>query len=123
MSAMSEPEVFIESDFDGPAERDQLLVEGRIIRIGDGIYATAKRSRISGRLIPAGALEQLINAVARRYGREIVPSQELIAYNSGRSTQIPTGRHNEISGPPLVIELSWSEGVIIKLVAAGEHER
>lgn len=94
---MDLPAVYLESDFENTAERDLLLHLQCIMQIGDGMYATATRSSISGRLIPDGAYEQLIHAVARRYGREIVPTPELLAYNSRRSTRIPTCRYNEMS--------------------------
>lgn len=96
-----------------------MIERGEIIQIGRGLYARATRSQFSGKLIPTGAFEELLRAVAAKYGREIVPCPETIAYNEGRSTQIPTGRYNEMSGPPLRIELRIGDGATIELVAVG----
>lgn len=93
-----------------------LLEAGEIVPIGSGLYSTARKSIYTGKPIPAGELEELLRAVAERLGRQLLASAEATAYNSGSSTQVPTGRYNEMSGPPLRIELSIG-GTIVHLVA------
>lgn len=116
------PLVLLDGDLDAELI-EALLAAERIIQIGAGIYAAARRARFFDRgLIPTGEFSELVRAVAKRFGRDIVPCPETLSYNAGLSTQIPTGRYNEMSGPPLRIELRWgSEGALIELVAPGDR--
>jgi hypothetical protein len=90
-------DVFLRADFGdlgydqvGRALR-QLVREGRLVKVGQGLYARARPSMTSGEPVPVGGLSALKEAL-RRVGVETLPSRLEEAYNSGRTTQVPTGR-------------------------------
>ena len=91
-------DVFLRADFDDLGGYDQigralrqLVREGRLIKVGQGLYARARPSITSGEPIPAGGLATLKEAL-RRVGVETLPSRLERDYNAGRTTQVPTGR-------------------------------
>ena len=97
--------VFIREDFDDLGGYDQigrilakLVTEGRIMRIGYGLYAKAKVSSLSGKLLPVVALPNLGKEALRRLKVRTVPTKAEIEYNEGRSTQVPTGRSIAVRG-------------------------
>ena len=68
------------------------LIEKKIIiRLGYGVYARAKVSPISGKVLPNKGLATLLEALTV-LGVPTFPSSAEQAYNSGKSTQVPTGR-------------------------------
>jgi hypothetical protein len=69
----------------------QLVREGRLVKVGQGLYARARPSMTSGEPVPVGGLSTLKEAL-RRVGAEALPSRLEQAYNAGRTTQAPTGR-------------------------------
>lgn len=98
--------VFVASDFNDLSDRRQagrvlreLVHEEVLIRFGFGLYAKAKRSSYTGKLIPVIPLPDLAReALTRKLGVEVVSSRELADHNSGRSTQVPTGRVIAVRG-------------------------
>jgi hypothetical protein len=64
---------------------------GVVVRLGVGIYAKAKPSVISGKPIPIQPLEVLGPQALAKLGVRLKESFQTAEYNSGRSTQIPTG--------------------------------
>lgn len=64
---------------------------GVLVRLGVGIYAKAKPSVISGNPIPIQPLEVLGPQALSKLGVRIKESLQTAEYNSGRSTQVPTG--------------------------------
>jgi Family of unknown function (DUF6088) len=64
---------------------------GVVVRLGVGIYAKAKPSVISGKPIPIQPLEVLGPQALAKLGVRLKGSFQTAEYNSGRSTQIPTG--------------------------------
>jgi len=64
---------------------------GVFVKLGMGIYAKAKPSVISGKPIPAQPLEVLGPQALIKLGVRLKESAQTAEYNSGRSTQIPTG--------------------------------
>ena len=64
---------------------------GVLVRLGVGIYAKAKPSVISGKPIPAQPLEVLGPQALNKLGVRLKESIQTANYNSGRSTQVPTG--------------------------------
>lgn len=77
----------------------QLVAEGVLIRFGQGLYAKARRSSLTGRLIPVKPLPELAEEALRdKLGVEVVTARELWLYNSGRSAQVPTGRVVAVRG-------------------------
>lgn len=76
----------------------QLADKGKLIRIGYGLYSKAKVSTLTGETIPVASLPVLAKEALGRLGVKTAPSSAEIAYNEGRSTQIPTGRLIGVKG-------------------------
>ncbi|RFF27662.1 MULTISPECIES: DUF6088 family protein [unclassified Wenzhouxiangella] len=96
----SRQDVFLVRDFLDLSDRDQvgrvlreLIGEGRLIRIGQGLYARARRSSVSGRVIPVKDLPRLADEALRRLGLTPTPSSLERRYNRSETTQVPTGRY------------------------------
>ncbi len=97
--------VFIRKDFDDIGGYDQigrvlrqLVNEGLLINLGWGVYARAKRSKISGKLIPEKPLQKLAKELMVKLGIKTVSSTAEKAYNQGMSMQVPTGRVIGVKG-------------------------
>jgi hypothetical protein len=69
----------------------ELTTQGVLVRLGFGVYAKAKLSVISGQPIPAKPLEVLAPQALTKLGIKVKESTQTAQYNSGRSTQVPTG--------------------------------
>ena len=69
----------------------ELVRKGRLVKVGQGLYARARPSMTSGEPVPVGGLSALKEAL-RRVGVETLPSRLEQAYNAGKTTQVPTGR-------------------------------
>ena len=92
-------EVFIRKDFEDLSDYvqvgrvlRQLVSEGKLIRIGYGLYAKTTKSQISGETIPRKGINVLAKEALARLNVKAFPSSGEIAYNEERSTQVPTGR-------------------------------
>ena len=91
-------DVFLRADFSdiggydqvGRALRD-LVRKGTLIKIGQGLYARARPSFRDGKPTPANGLRTLKEGL-HRLGVETAPSRADLAYSSGQSEQVPTGR-------------------------------
>ena len=70
----------------------KLVADKILIRIGKGAYAKAKFSTTSNKYVPAGGIINAGKQVLKKFGIDTFPSSFDIAYNNGKSTQIPTGR-------------------------------
>lgn len=97
--ARSRRNVFLRSDFDGLGSYDaigralrQVVRSGKLVQIGYGLYAKAELSPFSGKPAPVVGIRKLATEALNRLGKSITPSDAEQAYNSGRSTQVPTGR-------------------------------
>jgi Family of unknown function (DUF6088) len=91
--------VFLRKDFLDLGGYDQvgralkhLADNGKLVRIGYGLYSKARVSSLTGETIPTASLPTLAKEALERLGVKIMTSQAELAYNEGRSTQIPTGR-------------------------------
>ncbi|MBE2288945.1 MAG: hypothetical protein IAE95_05280 [Chitinophagaceae bacterium] len=69
-----------------------LSAKGIVIKIGYGLYAKAERSPLTGKIIPMRNLPALAKEALGRLHVGTVPSRLEQDYNTGRSTQVPTGR-------------------------------
>jgi len=91
-------DVFLRGDFDdlggydqvGRALRD-LVKQGRLMKIGYGLYSRAVKSPFDDSVVPPKGLSTLREAL-KRVGIETLPSRSMQDYNAGRTTQVPTGR-------------------------------
>jgi hypothetical protein len=70
----------------------RLALKGKIIKIGYGLYAKTKVSSLTGELLPVQTLPTLAREALKRLGVKIKPTKAELDYQSGRSTQVPTGR-------------------------------
>lgn len=91
-------DVFLRTDFKAfgsPAQISRALnvlqSNGRLVKLGMGIYARAMPSILSGKPIPVKPLEVLAPQALRKLGVTVDASRLTKAYNSGQSTQITAG--------------------------------
>ncbi|MDN5214693.1 DUF6088 family protein [Fulvivirgaceae bacterium BMA12] len=91
--------VYIPSDFFDLSDRDQVgrvlrqfIKKGMLIKLGQGIYARAKLSSLTGKPVPEKDLRSLALEALKKLGIKTAPSSQEQAYNRGQSTQVPTGR-------------------------------
>lgn len=68
-----------------------MILRGDLVRLGVGVYAKAKHSVLTGKPIPIRPLEVLAPQALAKLGIEFEPSHLTVAYNSGASTQVPSG--------------------------------
>ncbi len=97
--------VFIPSDFFDLSDRDQvaralraLVKEGALLKIGYGLYARSKVSSLTGQPIPEKSLPELAREALKVLGIKIQNSSFDNDYQSGNTTQVPTGRVIAVKG-------------------------
>jgi hypothetical protein len=98
--------VFTPRDFFDLSDRDQvgrvlrqLVADNSLIKFGQGLYAKAKRSSLTGKLIPLKPLPELAKeALIEKLNVKVVVAVDVERYNSGRTTQVPTGRLIAVKG-------------------------
>jgi hypothetical protein len=95
----SKRNVFLRSDFEKLGSYEgvgralkQMTRSGKLIQIGYGLYAKAAVSPFSGKPAPLVGIRRLAVEALGRLGKAVEISSFDQAYNSGRSTQVPTGR-------------------------------
>lgn len=95
----SKRNVFLRGDFSKLGSYDavgralrQMTDRGRLVQIGYGLYAKAERSPFTGKPAPLVGIKRLATEALGRLGKSVETSDFETAYNSGRSTQVPTGR-------------------------------
>ena len=91
-------DVFLRADFDDMGGYDQvgrglrnLVRQGRLLKLGHGIYTRAARSPFTDKPVPPKGLRTLKEALTR-LGIETMPTRMEQAYNARETTQVPTGR-------------------------------
>jgi len=102
----SKANVFTPKDFLDLSGRDQvgrglreLIAEDVLIKFGQGLYAKAKRSSLTGKLIPIKSLPELAKeAITEKLNAKLVTSKDVKRYNRGQTTQVPTGRMITVKG-------------------------
>jgi Family of unknown function (DUF6088) len=97
--------VFVRQDFEDLGGYDQvgralreLAREGKLVKIGYGLYAKTKKSSLTGAVIPAAPLPSLAKEALERLKVEFAPSTLEREYNAGRTTQVPSGRQIAVKG-------------------------
>lgn len=92
-------DVVLRADFADLGDYDQvgrvlriLVKEEILVKLGQGIYAKAKRSAFTGELVPQGGIIQATREALTKLGVKVLPSSLERAYNADSSTQVPTGR-------------------------------
>jgi hypothetical protein len=89
---------FIPSDFFDLSDRDQvlrvlrnLIKQNLIIRVGQGVYTRARISSVTQKPVPQENLRTIAITALKKYGVKILPTSYEREYNSGATTQVPTG--------------------------------
>jgi hypothetical protein len=97
--------VFIREDFEDLGGYDQvgrilcgLEKRGKLAKIGYGLYAKTRKSTLTGAMIPVDPLPTLAKEALTRLGIRIAPTQLEQQYNTGQTTQVPTGRQIAVKG-------------------------
>lgn len=98
--------VFTPQDFLDLSDRDQVgrvlrqfIAEGLLVKFGQGLYAKAKLSSLTGKVIPVKPLTELAKeALTKKLKVKVVASSDLKRYNEGETTQVPTGRVIAVKG-------------------------
>lgn len=97
--------VFMLPDFLDLSDRDQimralrkLITKGLILKVGQGVYVKAKKSNLTGKIIPQADLTEIGKEVAKKLNFKILPTKYEQWYNEGKSTQVPNGKVIAING-------------------------
>jgi len=101
----SKEAVFMLPDFLDLSDRDQvmralrkLIIQGLIMKVGQGVYVKTEKSLISGNLIPIISLQEIGKCVAKKLKIKVIPNKYELWYNQGITTQVPTGNVISILG-------------------------
>lgn len=86
--------------------------QGVLVRIGVGIYAKAKLSVLSGKPIPISPLEVLAPIALQKLGVTVQASRRVREYNSGSTTQVPSGLVVNV-GRKRVTRKIWFNGKVV----------
>lgn len=88
--------VYLRQEFDKFGSRagvnralSRLIEEGRIVRVGTGLYAPAQKSPFSGKPIPTTTDLEFGTVALKKLGVDVFPSRTVKKYNSERTTQVP----------------------------------
>lgn len=94
----SKTPVFVRDDFNDIGGYDQvgrilrgLVKKDLLINLGYGTYARSKKSSVSGAVVPERPLPELAKELLKKLDVKVVSSTAERDYNSGKSTQVPTG--------------------------------
>ncbi len=97
--------VFVPGDFFDLSDRDQVgrilrtfIEEGTLIKIGYGLYARTKISSLTGEPVPEKSLPELAKEALQKLGVRTGSSSFDKEYDSGNTTQVPTGRVIAVKG-------------------------
>lgn len=101
----SKRSVFMISDFSDLSDPNQigrvfrtLVKKQLVVKIGHGVFAKAKISSVTQKVIPVKDLPALGIEVVKKLGLKTVQTEYEKAYQEGRSTQVPTGRVIGVKG-------------------------
>ena len=76
-----------------------MVKDGELIKFGRGLFSKAKRSRLTGKIMPVKPLPDIaVEALRDKLKVKIATTQDLAKYNKGDSTQVPTGRVIAVKG-------------------------
>ena len=97
--------VLLRDDFSDLGGYDQvgrvlrlLVGQGKLIKIGYGLYAKTKVSPLTQQSVPTATLPRLGKEALDRLKVQTLPTKAEQAYREGRSTQVPTGRMIGVKG-------------------------
>lgn len=88
--------VFLTSDFSDVYDRKKILAvyrllvkDGLLINVGYGVYAKAKKSVYTGKIIPASNLRDIAIDALNKIGVKVYPSTAELSYNRRETSQVP----------------------------------
>ena len=91
--------VFLRADFADLGGYDQIgrtlrqfVRDGRLMKIGSGLYVRARPSVLDGKPTPVKGLRVLTDEALRRLGIKTAPTRLEEDYSAGKTTQVPSGR-------------------------------
>ncbi|MCY0852819.1 DUF6088 family protein [Cupriavidus sp. D39] len=94
--ARSGDEVFVRKEFNKFGGYDQvsralrtLLAKGLLVKAGYGVYVKARKSSLSGNLVPVLPLSEIGRKALAKLGVEVELGSAAKAYMEGRTTQMP----------------------------------
>jgi hypothetical protein len=92
-------DVFLRADFSDLGGYDQVgrvlrqfVRQGKLLKIGSGLYARARPSTLDGAPTPVKGLRSLADEALRRLGIKTAPTRLEQDYSAGKTTQMPAGR-------------------------------
>jgi hypothetical protein len=92
-------DVFLRADFSDLGGYDQVgrvlrqfVRQGKLLRIGSGLYTRARPSALDGTPTPVKGLRALADEALRRLGVQTAPARLERNYSAGTTMQIPAGR-------------------------------
>jgi hypothetical protein len=92
-------DVFLRADFADLGGYDQVgrvlrqfIRQGKLLRIGSGLYTRARPSTLDGTPTPVKGLRALADEALRRLGVQAAPTRLEQAYSAGKTTQVLSGR-------------------------------
>ncbi len=93
---MRRGEIVLRSDFEQMGSQSQIsrifsdfVNEGRLLRLGHGVFAKARISSLSGKQVPREPLEVLAEETLRRLHIDAQPGQAQRDYAYAKSTHVP----------------------------------
>ena len=90
----------------------QLVEDGKLVRIGMGVYAKATPSRLSGQPAPRQTLEVLAAETLDRLGIAWQQAKAQRLYNAGLTTQVPWRTTFDTSPRRITRRLQVGKGVV-----------
>ena len=91
--------MFLRADFQDLGGYDQvglvlrkLVREGKLMKIGQGVYTRAEPSILDGKPVPVKGITPLMTEALNKLGVQTGPTKLERAAEEGRTTQVPTGR-------------------------------
>jgi len=101
----------------------ELVRVGRLLRVGYGIYAKARRSSVTGKPIPTRPLISVATEGLRKLGYRVSPSRAALAYREGRTTQIPVRQVVNIGDRRLSREIKYGRDKIVYETAQSSRRK
>lgn len=115
----SKAEVFLRKDFEKFGDYDQvgralrsIAKDGRLVRVGYGVYAKARPSVLTGKPIPKASLVVIGLEAMRKLGVNADIGESARAYRDGKSTQIPMATVLSIGKARVVRKIGFGKRVI-----------
>jgi hypothetical protein len=69
----------------------RLVEDGKLVRVSKGAFAKTRINKFTGKPAAAGTLEAISAELFNKLGIKVAPSRLVEEYNSGKTTQVPTG--------------------------------